>query len=405
MRKNMRHKIGFTLVELLAVIVILAIILVIAVPKITSIIESVKLGSIESTAKLILNSGKKLYTNEMMLGNNKKIKCDDVVKLSDNDYGICSLKFDATGNATIELYGKESGKFNNYICTGNEETLSCEKNTTCYNFKKIKDLNINYDTCVSVLTEYGLDDVEDLCSIREDSQGYTLMDYVLYDTEWFVENNVINPSYETVCFQPTYLGTNSCIKEDDLPIESTYINGQYKYKYSYFNNGWSVEVLDQASTEPITTDLCSSVNGRPITNMAFMFSESQATSIDLSSFDTSNVTDMSDMFYYSQATSLDLSSFDTSNVTDMAFMFIGSQATSLDLSSFDTSNVTDMGYMFMGSQATSLDLSSFDTSNVTNMNWMFSGSQATVGYAKTIADANRLNSSSSKPSALTFVVK
>ena len=46
------------------------------------------------------------------------------------------------------------------------------------------------------------------------------------------------------------------------------------------------------------------------------------TSLDLSSFDTSNVTDMSDMFSYCGGlTSLDLSSFDTSNVTSMNGMF------------------------------------------------------------------------------------
>ena len=49
MKKNK----GFTLVELLAVIVILAVILVMAVPQIMSVIESARKGSIESTAKLI----------------------------------------------------------------------------------------------------------------------------------------------------------------------------------------------------------------------------------------------------------------------------------------------------------------------------------------------------------------
>ena len=42
MKKIKNNKYGFTLVELLAVIVILAIILVIAVPKVISIIEDVK---------------------------------------------------------------------------------------------------------------------------------------------------------------------------------------------------------------------------------------------------------------------------------------------------------------------------------------------------------------------------
>ena len=74
-------------------------------------------------------------------------------------------------------------------------------------------------------------------------------------------------------------------------------------------------------------------------------------------------------------TSLDLSSFNTSNVTNMSDMFEGCiNLTSLDISSFDTSKVTDMQYMFECCfSLTSLDLSSFDTSNVTNMQGMFNG--------------------------------
>jgi surface protein len=93
------------------------------------------------------------------------------------------------------------------------------------------------------------------------------------------------------------------------------------------------------------------------------------------------------------------------NITNMGSMFRDSQATSLDLSNFDTSNVTNMSNMFNGSEATSLDLSSFDTSNVTNMNSMFRYARATIGYARTQADADRFNASSNKPPGLVFVVK
>ena len=90
----------------------------------------------------------------------------------------------------------------------------------------------------------------------------------------------------------------------------------------------------------------------------------------------------------------------------MGGMFWSSQATTLDLSSFDTSNVTDMSSMFRASQhTTTLDLSSFDTSNAKSMGSMFSASSATIGYARTQADADKFNSSSNKPSTLNFVVK
>ena len=182
-----------------------------------------------------------------------------------------------------------------------------------------------------------------------------------------------------------------CTFDGELTQGAEYVNGQYTYRYmqegkfassgtwqdmSY--NGWGVQLTDKTSTEPVTSKLCTYINNKPVVSMNSMFSHSQATSIDLSNFDTSNVTNMKTMFASSQATILDLSSFDTSNVTDMYAMFHGSQAKTLDVSNFNTSNVTDMHAMFRNSQATTLDLSSFDTSKVTNMHYMFFKSQATT---------------------------
>lgn len=79
------------------------------------------------------------------------------------------------------------------------------------------------------------------------------------------------------------------------------------------------------------------------------------------------------------------------NITSMEDLFFGSEATSLDLSGFDTSNVTNMSFMFVGSQATSLDLSSFDTSNVNDMDGMFKDSLVTSGYARNETEAAKFN--------------
>ena len=150
------------------------------------------------------------------------------------------------------------------------------------------------------------------------------------------------------------------------------------------------------------------IQGEEITSYERMFDATgsfSATSVTRVDSNNKMVTNMSFMFYNSSATTLNLSSFDTSNVTNMRYMFYNSSATTLDLSSFDTSNVTDMRYMFYGSSATTLNLSSFDTSKVTNMSNMFRNSSATTGYARTQVDADKFNASSNKPSALVFVVK
>ena len=135
--------------------------------------------------------------------------------------------------------------------------------------------------------------------------------------------------------------------------------------------------------EPLEVDITDFVNNKNLTSTRYMFS-------GLSKYGSTAVKRVV---------------LGENSVADMSYMFGNSQATSLDLSSFDTSSVTSMANMFRSSQATSLDLSSFDTSSVTNTSYMFYDSQATTGYARTQADADKFNSSSNKPSGLVFVVK
>ena len=121
----MKKKKGFTLVELLSVIVILAVILVIAVPQIMSVIESARKGSIESTAKLIAEGAEREYTNRKILGKDTNIECSDVSSMNSNDYGTCVITFDNRGKATVKVTGK--GKFEGYTCNGNSTNMECIK--------------------------------------------------------------------------------------------------------------------------------------------------------------------------------------------------------------------------------------------------------------------------------------
>ena len=74
----------------------------------------------------------------------------------------------------------------------------------------------------------------------------------------------------------------------------------------------------------------------------------------------------------------------------MSGMFSDSSATSLDLSSFDTSKVTDMSYMFAQSKLKSIYVSDkFITDNVGISNDMFLDSTNLVGGAGTVFDSNK----------------
>ena len=105
----MKKKRGFTLVELLAVIVILAVILIIAMPKISDVIKNSKESSLETTAKLIASQAEKKYTENQILDGSSVIKCSDVAKISNADYESCNITFDSKGNAKVTIVGK--GKF------------------------------------------------------------------------------------------------------------------------------------------------------------------------------------------------------------------------------------------------------------------------------------------------------
>ena len=123
----MKNKVkGFTLVELLAVIVILAVILVIAVPKITDTIKNSKIASFESSAKTIAAQAEKKKMENEILDNTNPINCNNLVKLSNSDYISCSIYFDANNNALVTLYG--SGKFEGLqIINGTKESAKAEE--------------------------------------------------------------------------------------------------------------------------------------------------------------------------------------------------------------------------------------------------------------------------------------
>ena len=122
MKKN---KNAFTLIELLAVIVILAVILVISIPRILDVIDESKLDSIKSSARMIINSAEKKNMIDKVNGSTEEVTCDNSVKLSKEDYESCKITIDEEGKATIDLVGK--GKFDGYKCIGTNDNLNCTK--------------------------------------------------------------------------------------------------------------------------------------------------------------------------------------------------------------------------------------------------------------------------------------
>ena len=215
-----KKKRGFTLVELLAVIVILAVILVIAVPQIMSVIESARKGSIESTAKLIAEGAEREYTNRKILGKDTNIKCSDVSSMNSRDYGTCVITFDNSGKAIVSITGK--GKFEGYTCNGNSTNMECVKGEIpgstetdaqyfAYSDVEVERVKVSVkdkDKCVAYLQTAGAPEEEanTLCSGGA-VDGMTLKDAVQ-------QGGIPSSDYETAGIEVNWITINNVEVKD-----------------------------------------------------------------------------------------------------------------------------------------------------------------------------------------------
>ncbi len=355
----MKDRNGFTLVELLAVIAILAILVIIALPNVINMYIKAQKETFLTEAKKVYSESEKKYLSNVISGEKTKV-------INSED----SSKLDMTGS-----------KLQYCVILNNSG--------------KVTDMKVSNGKWIASLKD-----------------GKTVEDLTIDDLE---DGNL--EGYNCKQNAPKVPEATNCTFDGDLVQGAKYVNGQYTYRYMQeygpssssksisnvneslnvklmnssivpliaagymWNNmssdGWGVILTDRTSTEPVTSKVCTSINGKPVTSMSAMFYNSKASSIDLSSFNTSNVTNMRGMFENSTSESLNLKNFDTSKVKNMNSMFEGCQTAILDLSNLDTSSVTNMSWMFFGSQATTIDVSNFDNSNVTDMDHMFAKSQAT----------------------------
>ena len=123
-----KKKNAFTLIELLAVIVILAVILVISIPRILDVIETSKKDSFKNAAQLIADSAEKKKASNKLLDKDEEITCKDVAKINDEDYKSCIISFDSEGNAKVSITGR--GKFDGLkITNGTKENAEVKEIT------------------------------------------------------------------------------------------------------------------------------------------------------------------------------------------------------------------------------------------------------------------------------------
>lgn len=335
----MKCKTGFTLVELLAVIAVLAILVVLSVPNIIKLFNESKKKSFLNEAKTVYREVSKKYLID-------GIKDTKIERIRSNDEKTkLSLE---SNNLVYDIKIDAKGSIEYFMVTNGEYCISGE-------YRNIIDLDLS--TIKNEVCEIGKDD-EPIEPVEPDEPEIVVP--------------VINCAYD---------GT--------LKRGIEFVSGAYTYRYMQQGSsgstrltweninidGWGVQLTNKENKNPIKSQVCTNIGGKPIVSMKYMFYASESTSIDLSSFNTDNVKDMGAMFSYTNFTNIDLSTFNTKNVETMYGMFYGAVAKKIDVTGFNTSKVTDMSWMFSSTNIEELDLNKFNTSNVTNMYGMFSSTK------------------------------
>ena len=258
MKKN---KSGFTLIELLAVIVILAVILVISIPRILDVIEISKKDSFKTSAQLIADSAEKKYVTNKLNNIDEVITCENVTKLSKEDYEYCFVKIDNEGKAKVTIEGK--GKFKDLaICNGTKTSVelsdTCSTDSSYFYYQEVEDgiLIGGYETGIPNVTvkdegkckKYMMSDKQEnapeeiattLCSGNALDDGYTLERAVSDD-------NIPSTDYEEAGLEVTL-----------IKIEKVTVKDEGKCK------NYMMSDKQENAPEEVATTLCSgnSLNG------------------------------------------------------------------------------------------------------------------------------------------------
>lgn len=335
--KQKKKRKGFTLIELLAVIIILGILMIIAVPSVTKYIGDTRRNSYVNTAKEIINGGRNLAHS----GNMEFTDPDATyyvpstcVKIENHDparspYGLFDPAY------VIINYDSENAKYDYYWMSRDETGMGVKTPI------KSDDL--------------GVDNIENNIKKDEFNSGITTIDnrskFVFYNDDCSSKTEVAASSFGTL------LPVNECTFDGEMTRGAEFVNGQYTYRYMQEGNGdtepenlwtnidddgWGVILTDKNSTDPVNTNICTSINGKPIVSMSYMFYTSRASSIDVSSFDTSHVKSMLGMFSaLFNVRDLNLSYLDTAEVVNNSIMFSGSS--NLESVNMDNWNMRKLG--------------------------------------------------------------
>ena len=234
---------GFILVELLAVIVILAIILVIAVPQINKTIKQTRVNAVSSTAKVILAKAEEQVLENEALDKSEALICKELTKMSD-DYGSCVISYDSNNKIDIRIKGKENSKFEGIVCTGTKNNIECDQKATGAMFLTGSEVNVK----MKQLANPG---VEDITKSYFDSNITAILHSTTEPSDSNKQSaNIVSTSDSKY---PIYMwydnGTIYWWSIDEYP----YLNADATHMFRTFNNLSDITGLRNFDASKVTT--------------------------------------------------------------------------------------------------------------------------------------------------------
>ena len=401
---------GFTLVELLAVIVVLGILITISIPAINdSVKKSKKEAFVEYSQSIISKSEQTALAKLMGATSSLEDSCfmfsitEDLGLSETGDYQGWVLYKLETDKYYITLYNKDYMIINYSFSEGNSSSKEVKEKIKVYKKsviddikKKVEENGINsiFSEKDSSGNEVVIDctsasDIDDPLPRDEDDSVETRA-YLLSGKEF---NGKIK---ELVSGGATYATDDTTIQyikiTDVAPAEGVATvelsSGKNKQTVKGYLSDKTVNIYTTAETIYLPQDMSymfntlkalknidftsvankkvvSNVNGTSSLESLFDGDSSLTSLFNLSIIDTKEVTNMSKTFRNcSSLTNIDVGSFDTSNVTKFEYTFAGcSSATSINTGNWVASNATSLAYMFYRcSSLGTIDLSHLVTS-------------------------------------------